>query len=159
VTPVWRIGYCKQPAPSAAQILGTLGLGSTVGSGRWHAQGPLQMVYAGSSRALCQLEKRVHGNGAAAKNQALMRLELPANATLLDAQDWGLQAYWRADEAGTQSLGMQWLSSGISLGLWVPSYVEPAERNLLLNPAHADYRAITLVLERHPFVFDPRLFV
>jgi RES domain-containing protein len=37
--------------------------------------------------------------------------------------------------------------------------VEPSERNLLLNPAHPDYPGITLVLERNPFVFDPRLFV
>ena len=28
----------------------------------------------------------------------------------------------------------------------------------LLNPAHPDYRSITLVLEHHPFEFDPRLF-
>jgi len=29
----------------------------------------------------------------------------------------------------------------------------------LLNPAHTDYRSITLALERHPFEFDPLLFV
>jgi RES domain-containing protein len=158
LTAVWRIGYCDNPGLPAAQLLNSLGFGSTLGNGRWHAQGPLQVVYAGSSRALCQLEKRVHCNGATPKNQGLMRLDIGADATLLDAQDWGLQADWRQDEAGTQSLGMQWLSSGISLGLWVPSFVEPSERNLLLNPAHPDYRAIALVLERNPFVFDPRLF-
>lgn len=130
-----------------------------LGNGRWHSKGQLQVVYAGSSRALCQLEKRVHCNGATPKNQALMRLEIDAAATLLDAKDWGLQSDWRSDEAGTQSLGMQWLSSGVSLGLWVPSFVEPSERNLLLNPAHPDYRDLILVLERNPFMFDPRLFV
>lgn len=159
MTPVWRIGYCDTPAPSSAQLLSTLGLGSSLGHGRWHTKGLLHMVYAGSSRALCQLEKRVHCNGATPKNQALMRLEIPDTADLLHATDWGLQPHWRAQEAGTQSLGMQWLSSGVSLGLWVPSYVEPSERNLLLNPAHPDYPRITLVLERNPFVFDPRLFV
>ena len=87
-----------------------------------------------------------------------MRLEISADATLLEASDWGLKSDWRNDEASTQSLGMQWLASGVSLGLWVPSYVEPAERNLLLNPAHPHYREINVVLERNPFVFDPRLF-
>jgi RES domain-containing protein len=159
LTAVWRIGYCEHPAPALGHLLNTLGLGSTLGHGRWHTRGQLQMVYAGSSRALCQLEKRVHCNGATPKNQALMRLEIPDTSTLLSAQDWGLQADWRTDEAGAQSLGMQWLTSGVSLGLWVPSYVEPSERNLLLNPAHTDYPSISLVLERHPFVFDPRLFV
>ena len=159
MTPVWRIGFCDNPAQPTAQLLHTLGFGSTLGNGRWHSKGQLQVVYAGSSRALCQLEKRVHCNGATPKNQALMRLQISADDTLLDAKDWGLQSDWRNDEAGTQSLGMQWLGSGVSLGLWVPSYVEPAERNLLLNPAHPQYRDIDLVLERNPFVFDPRLFV
>ena len=158
MTAVWRIGYCDHPAPPAPQLLQSLGFGSTLGSGRWHCKGPLQVVYAGSSRALCQLEKRVHSNGATPKNQTLMRLELGADATLLEASAWGLQPDWRSDEAGTQSLGMQWLGSGISLGLWVPSFVEPSERNLLLNPLHPQYRAIQLVLERSPFIFDPRLF-
>jgi RES domain-containing protein len=139
--------------------LHTLGYGSTLGNGRWHSKGALQVVVAGSSRALCQLEKRVHCNGARPKAQVLMRLEIGDDASLLDARDWGLQPDWRKDEAGTQSLGMQWLISGVSLGLWVPSYVEPSERNLLLNPAHPQYRDVTLVLERQPFVFDPRLFV
>jgi RES domain-containing protein len=158
LTSVWHIGYCENPALPTTQLLHSLGFGSTLGNGRWHSKGQLQVVYAGSSRGLCQLEKRVHCNGATPKNQALMRLDIGAEAALLEASDWGLQSDWRNDEASTQSLGMQWLASGTSLGLWVPSYVEPAERNLLLNPAHPHYRDIALVLERNPFVFDPRLF-
>lgn len=159
MTEVWRIGFCENPPPPPSSLLHGLGFGSTLGNGRWHTKGPLQVVYAGSSRALCQLEKRVHCNGATPKNQALMRLEINAHAQLLNASEWGLQSHWRQDETHTQSLGMEWLSSGVSLGLWVPSYVEPNERNLLINPAHPDYRDVTLVLERNPFVFDPRLFV
>ncbi len=53
---------------------------------------------------------------------------------------------------------MHWLASKASLGLWVPSFVEPAERNLLINPAHPNYAKIKLVIEKNPFVFDPRLF-
>ena len=155
---VWRIGYCPTPAPTPEVLLGTLGLGSTLGNGRWHTQGPVQVVYAGSTRALCQLEKRVHANGANPRDQALMRLDLPAGASLRDAVDLGLPDGWRDREADTQRIGMDWVTSGASLGLWVPSFIEPAERNLVLNPAHADYRRITLVVERHPFHFDPRLF-
>ena len=157
---VWRIGF------SGALSLAELGFGSTLGDGRWHAgcTGLRQMVYCGSSRALCQLEKRVHCNGAMPKNLALMRLELPASAALLDVHEfaapalWADLADWRRDMGATQSIGMQWLASKASLGLWVPSYVEPAERNLLLNPAHPDYARIGLVCEKNPFVFDPRLF-
>jgi len=42
--------------------------------------------------------------------------------------------------------------------LWVPSYIEPGEKNLQLDPAHPDDARIALALERNPFGFDPRLF-
>ncbi len=45
-----------------------------------------------------------------------------------------------------------------SLGLWVPSLIEPSEMHLLINPAHTDYRRILLKIDRYPFRFDPRLF-
>ena len=96
------------------------------------------------------------------KNMALMRLEIPASAALPDVEQWAGQALaadWRQDKGLTQSVGMQWLDSQASLGLWVPSYVEPAERNLLLNPVHPDYLRIEMVCEKNPFVFDPRLFM
>lgn len=155
---VWRIGYCPVPSPPANSILAGLGYGSSLASGRWHSKGALQVVYAGASRALCQLEKRVHCNGAAPKHQALMRLELPALASTLHVEALGLPAHWRTDEAATQALGMTWLASMDSLGLWVPSFVEPAENNLMLNPAHPQYAAIQLSIERQPFEFDPRIF-
>lgn len=118
------------------------------------------MVYAASSRALAQLEKRVHANGVAPVKQALLRLELPLGAVLLDAQDdLALESpRWRVDEGYTQSVGLAWLQSTASLGLWVPSVVEPQERNLLINPAHPQYAAIAVVTETLHFEFDPRLF-
>jgi RES domain-containing protein len=155
---VWRIGHCPSPQPTESALLAALGWGSTLGNGRWHTRGPVQVVYAASSRALCQLEKRVHSNGAHPKHQALMRLDLPDGAPLLDVTDLGLPADWRSNEAATQFIGMSWASAVSSLGLWVPSFVVPEDNNLILNPAHHDYRSITLSVERHPFQFDPRLF-
>jgi RES domain-containing protein len=118
------------------------------------------MVYAASSRALAQLEKRVHANGVAPIKQALIRLQLPLEVVLLDAQnDLGLESpRWRVDEGYTQSVGVAWLQSRASLGLWVPSVVEPQERNLLINPAHPQYASIAVVTETMNFEFDPRLF-
>lgn len=135
MTIVWRIGYCARPQPPGPAILAALGFGATLGNGRWHTRGPVQIVYAGASRALCQLEKRVHCNGAHPKGQALMRLTLPTAATLADVHGIGLPADWRNKPSITQSIGMGWLASGSSLGLWVPSFIEPGEQNLLLNPA------------------------
>jgi RES domain-containing protein len=88
---------------------------------------------------------------------ALIRLELPDDALLEDVTAF-LPANWRLDMSATQAIGADWARSGRSLGLWVPSFVEGAERNLVLNPRHAQYSAITLHVEKNPFEFDPRLF-
>ena len=153
---VWRIGY------NGNLSLAGLAFGSTLGPGRWHLAPPmgLPVVYAASSRALAQLEKRVHANGVAPVRQALIRLEMPVAATTLDAvDDLALQTpKWRQDEGYTQGIGTQWLDSKASLCLRVPSIVEPQERNLLINPAHPQYSAITITGEVMGFEFDPRLF-
>ncbi len=153
---VWRICF------NGDLSLAGLPYGSTLGPGRWHLPPPsgLPMVYAASSRALAQLEKRVHANGVAPIKQALIRLELPIGAVILDAHnDLALESpRWRLDEGYTQGIGVDWLQSTTSLGLWVPSVVEPQERNLLINPAHPQYTSIAVVTEILNFEFDPRLF-
>lgn len=155
---VWRIGFCPTPAPKLSALLSSMDHGSTLAHGRWHVMGGRTVIYCGSSRAICQLEKRVHANGARPKNQALFRLVLPKVSKVLTAESLGLDPQWQADEAHTQKLGMDWLASDTSLALSVPSFVEPLERNILLNPKHPDFKGVTLVIERHPFKFDERLF-
>jgi RES domain-containing protein len=118
------------------------------------------VVYTAGSRALAQLEKRVHCNGIEPPNMALLRLDLADSATLPSAaDDFGLRNDWRDDEAHTQALGNAWLRAKHSLGLWVPSYVEKREQNLLLNPDHPQYAThISVVIEDRDFHFDPRMF-
>jgi hypothetical protein len=45
----------------------------------------------------------------------------------------GLPADWRGDETATETIGDNWVASGASLRLWVPSCIEPSDRNPLLN--------------------------
>ena len=149
---VWRIAW------NSALDLATIADGSLNGDGRWHvAADRLPVVYCGNSRALCQLEKRAHCNGFAPKEMALFRLEPPAGALLEDVTPL-LPVNWKADMGATQAIGAEWARSGRSLGLWVPSFVEPAERNLVLNPRHAQFAGVSLHIEKNPFEFDPRLF-
>ncbi len=91
---------------------------------------------------------------------ALLRLDLAEGATLLSVEaDIGLRGDWRDDETYTQELGNAWLVGGSSLGLWVPSYVEKRERNLLLNPDHPQYGThVRVAIEDRHFHFDPRMF-
>jgi len=155
---VWRIAYCPTPVPPPSALLAQMGFGSTLASGRWHLKGALTVVYSGSSRALCQLEKRVHANGARPKDQALMRLELPPQTAVQTAEELGLPAHWATDVSITQALGLRWLGAVSGLALSVPSFIEPQERNILLNPAHPQFGSLRVVIERQPFVFDERLF-
>ena len=74
-----------------------------------------------------------------------------------DIQALGLPAGWRDDEDTTRALGDRWLDAAQQLALWVPSYVEPGESNLLLNVAHPRFGEVQLDVERAPFEFDPRL--
>ena len=135
--------------------------GSALAPGRWHSlrmgAGPRRVIYTAGTRALAQLEKRVHANGIAPVGQALFRVVLPDGLVVPTAQAVGLSSRWRDSEAVTQAFGDQWLDAGVGLALWVPSYVEPAENNLLINAAHPRLSEVTLAKERDPFEFDPRL--
>ena len=156
---VWRIGHAG--ALSLGDLgFGKLGCGAALGDGRWHAgcSGARQVVYCASSRALCQLERRVHCNGATPKNMALIRLEISRKSHLNAATDLALPADWRQNQGATQTIGMRWLASKSSLGLWVPSFVEPAENNLLLNPAHPDFARVGWSLRKIRLPLTPGCF-
>jgi RES domain-containing protein len=56
----------------------------------------------------------------------------------------------------TRAAGQEWLQSGRSCVLRVPSIVVSEEHNLVVNPLHAEAQQITLTTER-PFTFDGRL--
>jgi RES domain-containing protein len=152
---VFRIGL------AIANTVADQAHGSALAPGRWHSlrtgAGPRRVIYAAGSRALAQLEKRVHANGIAPVGQALFRLELPDGLAVPTAEAAGLPSRWRDSETVTQAFGDRWLDTGIDLALWVPSYVEPAEYNLLINAVHPRLAEVTLVKERDPFEFDPRL--
>jgi RES domain-containing protein len=139
-----------------------LWIGALRAGGRWHTRpigAAFAVVYTAGTRALAQLEKRVHCNGVEPVDQALLRLEIADGATLLEAASSGLKRNWRSDEAYTQSFGDAWFTKRSSLGLWVPSYVSPRDSNLLLNPTHPQYDShVTVIVEEPQFRFDPRLF-
>lgn len=153
---VWRI--CTNKGLQLDQ----LSYGSTLSQGRWHLPPPdgQPVVYAGGSRAICQLEKRVHCNGVKPIGQALIRLDLPDSAVFQDVRHgFDLPADWIDQEVWTQSMGMAWRKVGNALGLWVPSAVEPSESNIILNPDHPAFRQIVVTVERNPFEFDDRMFL
>ena len=85
----------------------------------------------------------------------LVPIDVPAR--VIDEPD-NLPADWNGlpYSAGAREVGDLWVGSRASAALLVPSVVLPAERNLLINPAHRAFRQVR-VLPAEPFAFDRRL--
>ena len=107
---------------------------------RWNAT-DVRVVYAPSTLALAALEYLVHVDPDDSPSDLVaVALKIPAD-TVVDVESRALMpADWRAATAPDSCglIGADWISSGASLGLDVPSVITPGERNLLLNRVHAD---------------------
>lgn len=69
-----------------------------------------------------------------------------------------LPRYWRTSRGFlvTQRIGDEWLVSGRSVALAVPSAIVPEEVNYVLNPAHPAFSRLRFG-RSIPFLLDPRL--
>lgn len=67
-----------------------------------------------------------------------------------------LGAGWRLDKDRTRKAGDEWLVSGRTAVLIVPSVLVPATWNVLLNPLHADAAGVK-ILHSHWHPLDIRL--
>jgi RES domain-containing protein len=131
------------------------GYGGLFAEGRWHRKGQ-PVVYAGSSRAICLLERTVHlETGVAGADADLVSFDLviPDNVrrdllspdmleSRLRTPGPGGPPDWRASNHPLCHIGSAWLQSGRSCVLVVPSAVIPDEANHLLNPNHPDLAKI-----------------
>lgn len=133
--------------------------------GRWNRPGT-SVIYAAATLALATLEFLVHvARDAAPAEVAAHYADIPDDVALDRLDDERLPDGWRRYPAPEelQDLGTQWVTAGSSLLLSVPTavlgvppQVVVAERNYLVNPAHADFarvraRAVRLSL-------DPRMW-
>lgn len=115
------------------------GTGALAGPGRWHNKG-MPIVYLSEHPALALVETMAHLNldpGSLPREYQLLEVEIPDAISALTLQ---------VDEAAsinelalTREAGDQWLQSGASLLLKVPSLLLPCAWNYLLNPRHPDY--------------------
>jgi RES domain-containing protein len=149
---LWRL--CK--AKYAASAL--TGEGARLYAGRWNPAG-VAMVYTSVSKSLACLELFVNLDPALLKdNYVEVAIDLPASLTVPSLDERDLPQDWRVPgNLATQQLGADWVRSGRSVALRVPSAVIDGEWNVLLNPVHADFQRLT-PQEPKPFRFDPRMF-
>jgi RES domain-containing protein len=134
------------------------GLGAKRHGGRWNSKG-IALVYGSDSIALAALELLVHLKRAdVLAHYTVFELEVADDQVLSLEQD-ALPKDWQADPPppSTAAIGDEWAESQTSLALAVPSIVIPQQLNLLLNPAHPEYRAVAERSTSLPFAFDHRL--
>lgn len=126
-----------------------LGLGGLYAGGRWHSKGRL-IVYTSEHPALAILEVLAHlDRTAPPADYQLLSIELPNDSVLEH-----LGHDFAPDK--TKATGDNWLASGSSLALRVPSVVAAHSWNYLINPMHPRFSLAAIVsVERWPF--DPRI--
>ncbi len=130
------------------------GEGARLYGGRWNSPG-VPLVYTSESLALCCLEIFVHLPSYDLL-QDYVYMQVSFDSSLVE--DARLVAGWDARPVSqvSQSIGDQWVKSGASPVLRVPSAIIPHGSNYLINIAHPDCKKIEIG-KPLSMAFDPRL--
>ena len=124
--------------------------------GRWNSRG-VPMVYTSASLALAAIELFMHLEPSLAPHDLVaISATLPEGEPARTVIPADLPPAWHGDLACSRELGDEWIRSGSSLALQVPSVPIPPEWNVLINPAHP--RFVELKIDPpQPFLFDARM--
>jgi RES domain-containing protein len=154
VTSLWRIA--SDTTTYVADDLS--GKGGVFAEGRWNRKGTA-VIYTSSSIALACLETLTHlGSTSLPLNRYLVRIDIPDLVWKARLSLTNPPVGWDAIPAGMISIqiGQNWLNSGSTALLEVPSVVVPEEMNVLINPLHSDSKAITATKLRK-WTYDARI--
>lgn len=136
------------------------GKGAEKFGGRWNSKG-VALLYTSDSRALCTAEIAVHTPlGIIPTDYELALIHIPDNTIIPELEIAELPKNWKSipHSHSTQEIGDQFVDADQFLVIKVPSAVVQGEFNYLINPAHSDFKSIT-VQNTEPFNFDERLFL
>ena len=132
------------------------GKGGLKWPGRWHTAGQ-PVVYCASAPAAALLEMLVRLQSPLSEFPVPYRLLQISAAESVSREAVGeLPRDWMDDVQQTRAIGDEWLRSGRSVFLSVPSAVVPYTSNVMLNPLHPDAAAVT-ILGTSEHVVDARL--
>jgi RES domain-containing protein len=85
-----------------------------------------------------------------------LEIDAPDSIEAQTADDAATRVSWRTGTATTQRAGDDWLRSGHTALLRVPSVMVPATWNVLINPQHPESAGMRIV-QVHEYPIDPRL--
>jgi RES domain-containing protein len=153
---VWRIA-ADTPDYASDDLTGA---GAKITGGRWNRK-KIALLYCSENIALACLETFVHvKSGGLPLNRYLVRIDIPdavwSGAAMMAAST--APVGWDAIPIGKVSLdaGDAWVAKGASALLVVPSVIVPEEQNILINPLHADAKAIR-VTKLRKWMYDSRM--
>ena len=130
--------------------------GSTIAPGRWNTAGS-PMIYASEHYSTALLEKLVHGSGALPPNQHFITITISRGLTYEAFSQASLPGWDSVQATVSKAFGEAWCVERRSVALIVPSVVARVESNVLINPAHPEFRHVTTTLHQ-PVFWDRRLF-
>lgn len=148
----WRICRRRHAVDAAS------GEGARLYGGRWNSRG-VRVVYASASLALAAVETFVNLEpNLAPADLVSIKGEIPdaMETVTLDVGILPPRWYETRDES-LRRFGNEWIRTGLSAALLVPSAAIRGEWNVLLNPVHAEFPRI-LFSDPEPFEFDARMF-
>jgi RES domain-containing protein len=115
------------------------------------------VLYCGATASLCALELLAH-SAMLPTDMIVVQARVPKSLSMQTVEESDLPPNWSSPipSKKTRDLGTDWVRSGATAVLSVPSVIIPSERNYLLNPAHPDFARIRFFPPRS-FRFDRRL--
>jgi RES domain-containing protein len=148
----WRIVKAKHKNRSFD------GEGARIAGGRWNKIG-IPMIYTADSMALAALETIVHLPKQELLKKIFSSIPVEFDARLvimLNPAD--IPKDWDSfpPPESTQNIGGEWALKKRSVVLKVPSTVIREEFNYLINPAHPDFKKLSIG-SPVKFVFDARI--
>lgn len=134
------------------------GEGAKLYGGRWNSKGN-SVIYTSHSLSLATLELLVNleDYNTITSKYSYLHLEIDHNYIDYMSKD-KLPHNWNSSipTSSSQSIGDIWIQNNTSLVLGVPSAVIDIEYNFLINPNHADFNSIKIVVSKN-FKIDSRL--
>jgi RES domain-containing protein len=127
--------------------------------GRWSSPGT-RLSYASEHQSLAMLEYFVHlDKDDPPADLVLAVAEVPDDLPREKINVGDLPPQWRDQAAPPQlaRFGDEFAARSKHCLLFLPSVLAPSENNLLINPAHPDYRKIK-VHDLEPLDYDARMF-
>ena len=134
------------------------GTGAKITGGRWNPKG-LAVLYTASTSSLAILETLVHvDRDLIPADLCITEIEIDDGYSINKIDTNDLPAGWQnyPPPDFLKDLGREWLLSGRSLVLQVPSAINPLEVNFLVNPEHKEMGKVR-VRKVYPMFLDERL--